>query len=324
MTKDKVLKLLRGQDGYLSGEVMSSQLGVSRTAVFKAVRALRAEGYDIEARTNVGYRLLSNADILNRRELLRHMTSLRGPLYFHEQTGSTNTLAKLLGERGAPHGTMVAAACQTGGRGRYGRAFVSDSPGGVWMSIILRPDMPASDAVLLTVLAAVATVRVLRAEYNLLTGIKWANDIYADGKKLCGILTEMSSEAETGRVQQVILGIGINVNQKKEDFPPELHNVAASVYMLTGRRYERAPLAAAIYREVLTLLDSGALTVGRPALLSEYRGVLLGLRKEIVVRQARGEYKATALGIDDRARLLVRLEDGSTLALESGEISIVL
>lgn len=324
MTRDAVLKLLIRHDGYLSGEVMSGQLGVSRCAVFKAVRGLRNEGYNIEARTNVGYRLVLSADLLNRRELVRHLGKMRAPVYFYESAESTNTLAKLLGERGAPHGTLVTAARQTAGRGRLGRAFFSDSPGGVWMTTILRPDIPVQDAALLTVLAAVAVVRVLKVKCNLLAGIKWTNDILIGGKKLCGILTEMTSEAETGRVQQVALGIGLNANQKKEDFPQELTDVATSLYIVSGRKFERAALIAAIYREVLSLFDTGALTVGRPALLSEYRGYLVGLRKEISVRQACGQFKATALGIDDRARLLVRLADGSTKALESGEISILL
>lgn len=324
MTRDAVLDLLIKHDGYLSGEVISSRLGVSRCAISKAVRGLRSEGYDIEARTNAGYRLILSPDLLNRRELVRHLGQMRAPVYFYESAESTNTLAKLLGEKDAPHGTLVVAARQTAGRGRLGRSFFSDSPGGVWMTVVLRPEIPVQDAALVTVLAAVAVVRVLKEECGIRAGIKWTNDILIGGRKLCGILTEMTSEAETGRVQQIVLGIGLNANQKEEDFPPEISDIAASLYMVSGRKFGRAALIAAIYREVLSLVGTGALTVGRPALLSEYRGYLVGLQSEISVRQGYGQFKATALDIDERARLLVRLADGNIRALDSGEISILL
>lgn len=324
MTKDKIIKLLTAQDEYLSGEAMGKRIGVSRAAVSKAVKALKDEGYNIKSKTNMGYRLIKNNDILNKRELLRHVNTDADLIHFIESTDSTNNYAKILGEKGAPHGTLIIAAKQSKGRGRYGRGFASDSEGGVWMSILLRPDMPAADAVLITVLAAVAAVRVLKIKCGLTAHIKWTNDIFGDKRKLCGILTEMTTEAETGCVQQVVLGMGINLNQKKDDFPEGLQDIAASVYMLTKKKYRRAEIAAALYKEVLGLFNGGALTKNRSKLLSEYGGKLLGIGKEVLVQSLNGEYKAVAIGIDDKARLLVNLKDGSIIPLESGEISIKL
>ena len=193
MSRSEVLALLR-QDEYISGEEISRQLGVSRAAVWKAVRALRAEGCRIDSVPNRGY-CLRPAGRLNAALLQAAPWSVVVP----EEVDSTNNVAKQLGTQGAPHGTVVVTERQTGGRGRLGRSFVSP-PGGVYLSVLLRPELPLERLMHLTALAAVATRRAIDDCCGLTPDIKWMNDLLWQDKKLCGILTELSCEAESGRL----------------------------------------------------------------------------------------------------------------------------
>ena len=236
-TKDRVLLLLsEGQT--VSGEELSRRLSLTRAAVWKAVEALRADGYVIESSTKVGYRLTGSPDVPTSGEIRRHTAGLLdAPILYHAIVeGSTNQLAKGQALAGAAHGTAVIADRQTGGRGRFGRAFFSPPGRGLYLSYIARPDWTAETLSLLTVYTAVAVCDAVQTVCELRPRAKWVNDLLMGEKKICGILTEASLEGESGRLEWAVIGIGINVNGC--EFPPELENIAGSLEMAAGRPQE--------------------------------------------------------------------------------------
>jgi len=227
MTKEKskqqVLEELRKRKGeYVSGEELSRRLGLSRTAIWKHIKALRRDGYQISACTRRGYTLLCIPDRLYPEEVTAGLktTWLGRPFYYYEEVGSTNQVAKDLAEQGAPHGAAVLAEGQTSGRGRLGRGWLSPAGKGIWLSLVLRPRVAPWQLPQLSLLAAVGVASAIKEITGLEVGIKWPNDILSRGKKLCGILTEMRAEVEI--TQYVILGIGLNVNLDIEDFTRDL------------------------------------------------------------------------------------------------------
>jgi BirA family biotin operon repressor/biotin-[acetyl-CoA-carboxylase] ligase len=247
MTKDAVLALLRSGDGYVSGERLSARLGVSRAAVHAAVKALRAEGYDIRSATNRGYLLQGVPDRLTAAELSAWLPAQRMErVLCLDSVDSTNTRLRAMALAGAPEGQVVLANAQTGGRGRSGRDFASPADLGIYLSILLRPDCLPAQITEITAWTAVAVNDALASVCSLRAGIKWVNDLLLDGRKLCGILTEMSAEPESGYVQHVVIGVGLNVNERPADFPAPLRTLAGSLAMATGRSWHRAQLAAAL------------------------------------------------------------------------------
>ena len=210
--KSEILALLRESGDYISGQELCNRFGVSRTAVWKVMKQLKEEGYIIEAVQNKGYRLTENPDVFSASELksrIRNQWAGR-ELYFYGETGSTNTDAKRLGEEGAPHGTVVAADMQTAGRGRRGRTWESPAGKDIYFSILLRPEFAPDKAAGLTLVMALAVARAVEEKCGVEAGIKWPNDVVVNGKKICGILTEMT--VETDYIQHVVTGVGINVN----------------------------------------------------------------------------------------------------------------
>ena len=235
--KDQILELLRREPGYLSGQEMSNRLGVSRAAVWKAVEALRKEGYTIDSAPNRGYRLNAPTGRLSLREISARLEDhpWASLVQVLDCVDSTNNLAKTLAAQGAPAGTVVIAERQTGGRGRLGRGFSSPPGMGVYLSVILRPDAPPERLMHLTCAVAEVLCDGVEAASGLRPGIKWTNDLVSGGRKLCGILTELSLEAESGHVQYAVVGAGVNCGQKLSDFPPEIQDIAGSLTMLTGK-----------------------------------------------------------------------------------------
>ena len=231
MSRQDVLALLREQEGaFVSGEEISHRLGLSRAAIWKAVDALRREGYTVEARTGRGYRLLDAPDVLTEPEIRRFLgeTARVGrTLVCLAEVDSTNLRARQLAAEGAADGTVVVADRQTAGRGRLGRSFQSPGGQGIYLTALLRPDLPPERLSPVTAMAGVAVCRAVERLCGVSPGLKWPNDPVLDGKKLCGILTELSLEGETARVQELVLGIGINVSQRPEDFTPEVREIAA-------------------------------------------------------------------------------------------------
>ena len=318
--KGEILKLLKETDGYVSGQELCRRFGVSRTAVWKVINQLKEEGYEIEAVRNRGYALKGAGDVLSEAELLSCLKTewAGGRTVYFDATDSTNVQAKRLAEAHAPHGTLVVSDRQDGGKGRRGRSWASPSGVGIWMSLILRPEIDPSLASMLTLVAALAVRKGILEETGLSPLIKWPNDLVLNGKKICGILTEMSTELM--EIQYVITGIGINVNQR--EFPPEIRDTATSLSLEAGRSFRRSSLIAAILKafekDYAAFLKTGDLSL----LLEEYNACLVNRGKEVCILDPSGEYRAVAEGIDESGSLLVTLPDGTRREIISGEVSV--
>ena len=319
-TKNDILKVLLENDSYTSGESLADHLQVSRNAVWKAIRQLRTEGYRIEAVTNRGYRLASDPDRISEAAISRWLVQheIGSPMEIHEKLDSTNIRAKQLAMQDAPHGLLVAADSQTSGRGRFGRNFFSPEHSGIYLSYILRPQMPASEAVMVTSMAAVAVARAIEALAPVSAGIKWVNDIYINGRKACGILCEASLDFESGQLQYVVLGIGVNV--KKMAFPDELAGIATSIENECGQAVSRTRLIAEISNQLALLYPD----LSKAGFMEESRRRSIVIGKDVMVHGSSDPYPAHAETIDDHGQLIIRLPDGSSRAVGSGEISIKL
>ena len=323
MSREKVLTLLREQEGYLSGEELSRELGLSRAAVWKAVEALRKDGYAIEARTGLGYRLTAAPDALTEREVRRFLGQsgiLGRELHCLDTIDSTNSYAKRIAMTGAPEGTVVIANDQTAGRGRMGRQFQSPRDKGIYLSVLLRPEMEPQRLMPVTAMAGVAVCDAVEKVCGVRPGLKWPNDPVIGNRKLCGILTEMSLEGETGRVQYLVLGIGINVGQEAEDFSPDVAAIATSLSAYLGRPVSRPELAAALICELEKLYET--LKAGDLGdYLNAYRRDCVNLGKTV---QLLGEERevVTAVDIDGEFGLVVRTGEGGEKTVRSGEVSV--
>ena len=325
MSRDTVLALLRASEGaFLSGEELSRRLGLSRTAIWKAVDALRKDGYDIEARTSMGYRLVATPDALTEAEirpLLQPTAFVGRELRCFDEIDSTNTYAKQIALEGAVDGTVVVANCQTSGRGRMDRSFQSPRDKGIYLTVLLRPDLPTERLMPVTALAGVAVCRAVEQACGVRPGLKWPNDPVLGGRKLCGILTELSVEAETGRLQYLVLGIGINVLHTAEDFSPDVAAMATSLAMELGRPVSRPALAAALIGELdklYTSLRAGDLS----DYLAEYRRDCVNLGKTVQLLSPAGRETVTAVDVDPEFGLVVRRPDGTEKTVRSGEVSV--
>ncbi len=317
--KTKILKLLREQGGYLSGQEICGKLAVSRTAVWKAVGQLKEEGYVIEAVQNKGYYLAGTPDLVTKEEVgSRLETQWAGhPTVFLPETDSTNNEAKRLAEAGASHGTLVVAEFQEAGKGRRGRSWVSQSGTGIWMTILLRPQFPPSQASMLTLLAAMAVADGIEEVTGLRAAIKWPNDIVFRGKKICGILTEMSAEPDY--INHVVVGIGINANIR--EFPEELGEKATSLFLEQGKSVNRAAVIAAVWKAFERHYDQFLKTADLSVLRDKYEERLINKGEEVCVLDPKGNWKGVAHGIDERGRLLVEVEK-QVRAVDSGEVSV--
>lgn len=325
MSRRTVLELLRGREDFLSGEDLSRRLGLSRAAVWKAVDALRKEGYAIEARTGLGYRLTAAPDAMTESEIRSFLgeTALVGRvLQCFDELDSTNLRAKRLALAGAPDGTVVTADCQTAGRGRMDRSFQSPRGKGVYLTALLRPDLPPERLLPVTAMAGVAVCDAVEELCGVRPGLKWPNDPVLGGKKLCGILTELSLEGETGRVQYLVLGIGVNVGQTAGDFTPEVAEMATSLAMALGRSVSRPALAAAEIR-ALDRLYADLLAGNLAPYLAACRRDCVNLGRTVQLISPDGTREtAQALDIDDGFSLVVRTEAGEVETVRSGEVSV--
>ncbi|MFP3155798.1 biotin--[acetyl-CoA-carboxylase] ligase [Lachnospiraceae bacterium ZAX-1] len=248
--KTKILQILRNKKDYVSGQELCNLLGVSRTAVWKAINQLRESGYDIEAGKNRGYRMRNMLDILSKEELLsiRKTDWIGTEIHYYDEVDSTNNVAKRLAEEGKPHGTLVVAEIQSQGKGRRGRGWISPAGEGLWFTILLKPDINPSSAPMLTLVMAMAVIKAIQSITGIEPSIKWPNDIIIDGKKVCGILTEMSAQIDY--VNHIVLGTGINIHNKI--FPDEIKNSATSLDIELQRRMDKS----ASEREELQLPES--------------------------------------------------------------------
>ncbi|MGA8943871.1 MAG: biotin--[acetyl-CoA-carboxylase] ligase [Thermoactinomyces sp.] len=319
--RSKIVKLLIENSGvYLSGEEMSRQVGCSRAAIWKHIEELREAGYEIEARPRYGYRLKYRPDRIAPEEIHPHLHTERfgQQIEYVYSTPSTQILAHKLAKDGAPEGTVVVAEEQVEGRGRMGRFWYSPPETGIWMSLILRPPIPLVDASHLTLLASVAVRAAIEKETGLKIRIKWPNDLLIDGKKVCGILTELRGEHD--QIHYVIMGIGMNVNVNESDFPIELRKTGTSLAMESGRIIHRASLVASILGELeqtyFTYLQEGFSTIRERW---EQGAGMLG--EIITARTAQGSVTGIAERINEQGALLIRTSSG-TVPVYSAEIDL--
>ena len=300
--------LAEAGDEFVSGEAISDKLGLTRAAVWKHVNALRAQGYRIDAVPARGYRLAEVPDRLTPLELrpLLNTHDVGRELYCYEELGSTNDRARELAEEGAEHGTVVVAETQTAGRGRRGRPWVSPPGKNLYLSVVLRPELAPVQASELTLVASLAVCDALR-QAGVDAGIKWPNDLVASGKKIAGILTELAAEPE--RVHWVVVGVGVNVNARAEDFPEELRREATSVLLERGAPAPRALFAAACLTALEGWVDRHA-DEGFGVVRDAWRERSVTLGREVLVRTDGREIRGTAEDIDDQGALLVRGPEG--------------
>lgn len=322
-TKEKLLALLEDSKGtFFSGEEIARTLQVSRAAVWKAVNALREDGYTIDAATNKGYRLSPDSDILSPQGIRRFLKpEYRGlDLTVLPTAPSTNALVREKANQGRPEGCVIVACEQTDGRGRYGRQFFSPVDSGVYLSLLLRPTAYSpQQATCLTAAAAAAMCQAIEAVTGQQPGIKWVNDIFLHGKKVCGILTEAAVGLETGTLNYMVLGAGVNLYPPAEGFPEEIQSIAGSVL-------ERS-CPEAKNRLVGEFLNRFWDFYSHPecrAYLEDYRARSLAVGRRVTVLSNGQAVSAYAYGIDDDFRLLVRYDSGKTEALSYGEIRIQL
>ncbi|MCI8453139.1 MAG: biotin--[acetyl-CoA-carboxylase] ligase [Lachnospiraceae bacterium] len=318
--KEKILKTLKEIEGFISGQELCTQFGVSRTAVWKVIKQLKEEGYEIEAVRNRGYILRGMSDVLSKAEILSCMETEwagRNVIYFAD-TDSTNIQARKQAEAGAPEGTLVVADRQSGGKGRRGRGWVSPSGVGIWMSLVLRPKISTLSASMLTLLMAMATAKGVSGETGLECEIKWPNDLVLNKKKICGILTEMSTEFSD--IQYVVSGIGINVGQT--DFAEPIREMATSLYLESGRLFQRSRIIAGIMKALEGYYKEFVKTEDMSRLMDEYNARLVNCGNEVRVLAPSGDFTGVSEGIDRTGALIVKLPDGTRTKVISGEVSV--
>lgn len=320
-TKERLLSFFEQNKGvYLSGEEIAEKLSVSRTSVWKAVNSLRKEGYSIDAVPNKGYSLSVNTDILSAQGIRKYLNADCSAIDLNVLpiVKSTNSVLREKAGDGAAEGYVIISNAQTEGRGRAGRKFYSPEDTGIYMSLLLRPKgISPSQAVKITTMAAVAVCEAIEAVSNEPAEIKWVNDIYMNGKKVCGILTEASFSMESGSLDYVVLGIGMNVYPPVDCFPAELEHIAGAIFK--NRQNDGKNRLAA---EFLNSFMGYYTQMSEMDYIKKYREKSFVIGKEIDVLFSNGRKKALALDVNEDCHLIVRYEDGTTEELSSGEISI--
>ncbi len=321
MYKDRILKLLRSSNtGFLSGEDLAAKLGISRTMVWKHVKTLEREGFGIEAVPSRGYRIVSTPDILRVDDIRQGLkTKIIGrDIHVYPEVVSTNTLAMEMAATGAREGTVVAADSQSGGKGRLGRRWISPK-GNLYVSVVLRPDIPSYKAPLITIMGAVATASAIRTACALTPGIKWPNDILIDGRKVGGLLTEMSAEPD--RIKHIVLGIGVNVNSDPAQLPADIRPFTSTIAAEAGRPINRTFLLRQILQDLehwyrIFLHDAADV-------LTEWRALNTTIGKRVAIAGAGAPLEGLAENIDNDARLIVRLDDGNAYTVAAGDVTIL-
>jgi len=309
--KGRILEMLRGGD-FVSGESMSEQLGISRSAVWKHIGALRSEGYGIESVTRRGYRLMYSPDALDTEEITRGLDTgfIGRRIVLFDETDSTNNEAKRASD--SEDGTLFLGDMQTGGKGRLGRVWSSPKGEGIWMSLLLKPALVPARVPQITLIAGIAAAKAMGFGAR----IKWPNDVVIGTKKVCGILTELSAEIE--RVNYVVCGVGMNVNTPS--FDGELADKATSLFIVTGERHRRAPIITRFLNEFerlyLKFLDGGFASAA-----DEYRELCLNVGREVNVIYPDREIRGRAVDINDSGELVVQTEN-EIIAVASGEVSV--
>ncbi|MBM4266910.1 MAG: biotin--[acetyl-CoA-carboxylase] ligase [Deltaproteobacteria bacterium] len=318
MSDDVLLAALESGD-WRSGAEVAERLGVSRAAVWKRIERLRERGYAIEAVAGRGYRLLRGPDLLLPEAIARARGTTRfaGEIVHRAEVDSTSRLAADLARAGAAEGTTVVAESQTAGRGRLGRTWSSPVGVNLYLSMVLRPSLAPSEVTAVSLVAAIAVLDTIEETCELRAEIKWPNDVLLTGRKVCGILTELEAEAE--RVRFLVLGIGVNLNARIQDFPPELRRKASSLRVASGRRVDRVAFTGNLLRHLEEVYDAflrGGFAAVRPRY--ESRHGLVGRR----VRIEGGPIASGVVrGVDADGALLVETPQG-VARVAAGEVSL--
>ena len=346
--KTSILRMIRQSSGYVSGQSLCEALGVSRTAVWKYVNQLKEEGYEFDAVSNKGYRIVKYPDIITREEIesmLPEGLAVTNVVYYHE-TDSTNTRAKQAAEDGEKSGTLFITECQTGGRGRRGRTWESPAGSGIWMSLLLRPEIKPFDASMLTIVAAMGMKDAIEEIIGAGDGagdediagnsdgygagdedgagqggihckIKWPNDIVLGDRKICGMLTEMS--AETDWINYVVIGIGVNVNTT--EFDDSIKDTASSILLQTGSSVKRSDVVVSFARHFSRYYDEFLKECNLSGLADDYNKALINVGRDVKIVERDGSFVAKAVGIDETGSLIVE-KDGDTKRIVAGEVSV--
>ena len=321
-TKEQILVLLEKNKGfYISGEKFAQDLGISRTAVWKAVRKLRMEGYDIRAITNRGYCLSRYSDLMSLALINNYLNKSCSDLHIDvfREVDSTNRICLDRAADGEKEGYVAIAGKQTAGRGRRGRSFYSPSDTGVYMSVLLRPEKyHGADVLKITTMAAAAVCEAIEMLSDKTTAIKWVNDILIDGKKVCGILCEALQSPGSSTTDAVVLGIGINAFPPEDGFPEEIRDTAGSIYEKPGI-VSRSRIAAEVLNRFMHYYRDEAFS----DYFKAYKKRSLVIDKDVEIIAPGSSKRAHVIGLNDDCTLTVRYENGSTGILNSGEVSIL-
>lgn len=318
--KEEILRLLRSADGYISGQELCKRFGVSRTAVWKAINQLKEAGYEIEAQQNKGYKLMAAPDLMTEAEIksLMHTEWVAKEVLYFDTIDSTNTKAQELAEKGYPSGTLVVADKQESGKGRRGRSWVSPSGTGIFMTLMIKPDINPNNASMLTLVAALAVAKAITSVTGEEAMIKWPNDIVVNGKKVCGILTEMNAQFDY--INHIVVGIGINVHN--ESFPEEISQMASSLMIEAGgKRFHRAQIIAETMSYFEQYYDTFLKTQDLSALVREYDELLVNRNKSVRVLDPKEPFDGKAMGITPKGELIVDTWESRKL-VSSGEVSV--
>lgn len=319
--KQEILKAFHAQpDGFISGEYLSQTCNCTRTAVWKHIEELRQEGYQFEAVRKAGYRLLSSPDSLSAAEVTAGLEAkyIGQTVYAHDSVTSTQALAHEAASKGAPEGTLVVAEQQTSGKGRLGRPWHSPKGSGVWMSLVIRPAIPLPKTPQMTLLTAVSMAKAIQLFIDQPVQIKWPNDIFINGKKVCGILTELNAESD--RVNYLIIGIGINVNTVESDLPAELREVATSMRIASGKMIRRAHFVQTFCR-IFEEEYEHYLKSGFERVKTEWEANSYSIGRFVTVRTIHSTLEGKAIGLDAEGVLIVEDELGKQHKVYSADLN---
>ena len=310
--KQNVIALLEeNRSKVISGQELANQLYVSRAAIWKAIKTLKEEGYNIEATPNKGYVLLENSDVLSKQGIAYYLTE-EIDIFSYKTIDSTNTQMKKLAINGGKNHSVIVSEEQSAGRGRFGRSFYSPAQKGVYMSVLLKTGDSLQNATMITIKTAVAVRRAIAKLYDIEVAIKWVNDLYYRGKKVCGILSEAISDFESGMIEAIIIGIGINVST--DNFPLEIASIATSLGLQEANRNQ---FIAEILNQLFAIIDEDFKLV-----LNEYRMASCVLHKQITFNQKGEQFTGLVRELNDLGNLVVS-SNGAEMVLTAGEVSII-
>ncbi len=315
----KILSALKEADDYLSGEALSEQLGITRSAVWKHINKLKSEGYNIDSVRNRGYKLTALPDLLDSDRIAKALDgyTIARPLVILKTVDSTNEELKRRAQQGAAEGLVVASEEQTAGKGRFGRQWCGGRDGGLYFSLLLRPDLPPSDIASITLAAGYAVCLAVREFTGLPAQIKWPNDIIIGRKKLCGILTEMAAQSD--KVDYVIVGIGINVNN--ETFPEVIADKATSLALEAGHTWDRSDFLSCVLRILNKVLSNFFISLSMED-VEHFNSLCATIGREVTVQRNGQTITGTAVTVSATGELIIRTSEGRELTVSSGEVTV--